>query len=233
MAQTQVVTLSQVLNSASALLGETGGTPTAELSNRTIFANECKKMLSNMRNWNFEKKTGTFNITSTNSFTLPADFKNENAMDSVKVTDANGNSQYYSVATEEQWDYAKVNSMDDHIYYVEGDTVNGFTLYVNLPTPIVAVTTGITYRYFSTESDFVNLTDTTRIPAVEVLSRYVTAKVLYGYREQGQYQLAMNEFNAALEDLTSTDYKNPPHSVQKALTFKESTGQNYPFKSYF
>lgn len=233
MAQTQVVTLQSILNSASAALGETGGTPTAELTTRIRFANDCKEMLANMRNWGYELKTGTINITTVNNYALPTDFKNETAMESVKIKDSNGNYAYYAVATEDQWNYITVNNMNDQVFYVTGDQVAGFTLYVNLPTPITAVTSGITIRYYSTEVDFVNVTDTTRIPSSEVLHDFIVAQVLYGYREQAQYQLAMQEFEDALEDMVSTDYKKPPHASQRIIPFKESIGADGSFKSNF
>lgn len=234
MTQVLLVTLQNVLDSSSALLGETGGTPTAELTNRTRFANDCKKVLANMRNWGFEYKTGTpITITSSTTYSLPNDIKNDTSVDTIKITDTKSNVIYYPTLTRGQLQYDQANNITDNGYHVSGDPVAGFTLTIN-PTPSGSIVGGtITPGYFSYEGDFVNTTDTTRIPSVEVLSRYVVAKVLYGYREQAQYQLAMNEFNNALEDLASTDLKEAPHAQQKVLSFKESLGMSDNFKTFF
>lgn len=229
----QAITLQNCLDASSFFLGESG-TPTSEVTKRTEFANEAKEYIRNLRNWTFEKKyPAAINIVSgTSLYTLATDMKNRQSLEWVKVTDSNNNNTYYTPVTESEFNAIVNNSQQDQVYLVKGNNVDGYTITLN-PAPSANVTNGLNYCYYFAEPDFALTTDTTRIPKREAIAWYITAKVLYGYREQSQYQLAMNEFNGAIEDMANEDMKGDPYVNQQIQNFRQYSGASTDLRTYY
>lgn len=227
------LTLQNMLDSSSFYLGESG-TPSSETTKRTVFANEAKEYVRNLRNWSWEEKTGTaINIvTGTNSYTLASDLKNAKAVKWLTVTDTSGNVTYYTPVSEQDYNALVNQSQTDQVYYVSGNSTSGYTVKIN-PTPTANVTSGLNYAYYATESDFVNTTDTTNIPKRELFGWYIAAKVLYGYREQAQYQLAMQNFSDAVSDMANEDMKKAPYENSQIQNFRQYNGMSTNFRSYY
>ncbi len=230
------VTLQNCLDASSYYLWESG-TPSTEVTKRTLFANQAKKNIRDLRNWTWELKDATpINIVNgTNNYpfaTAAPDLKATQAIWTLKIIDQNNNSQFYNPVEEPAWDNITVNQLDDQVYWVKGNAVDGFTLYVNA-LPTANVTNGINPRYFAYEGDFVNTTDATRIPKEEAIGWYIAAKVLYGYREEAMYQLAMQEYQAALDDLSMFDQKTNPFTTETIQNLRQSAGQSTDFRTYF
>jgi hypothetical protein len=226
-------TLTQILAGASYHLGETS-VPTSQNAIRTDFANDGKTNIRDLRNWTWELNTGTpVNlIANRNYYTLATDLKNTQAVNWLACTDSNGNLTYYSPVDEGKWNSNIANSDPQPVYVVRGNKVAGYTVYLS-PTPTENVTGGLTYQYYWDEADFVNPTDTTRIPKAEVIIWHIVSMVLFGYREQSQYQLAVNEMNAAIEDMSMFDQKRAINDTTQISTFRQSLGASNNFKTYY
>lgn len=227
------ITLQNALDSSSYYLGESG-TPSSETTKRTVFANEAKEYIRNLRNWSWEEKNATaINVVSgTTSYSLASDLKNAKAIKWLTLTDTNGNVTYYTPVSEQDYNAIVNQSQTDQVYYVSGNPINGYTVKIN-PSPTVNVTNGINYKYYASESDFVNTTDTTNIPKRELIAYYIAAKVLYGYREQSQYQLAMQNFSDAVADIASEDMKKAPYENSQIQNFRQYNGASTDFRSYY
>ncbi len=227
------VTLQNCLDASSYFLGESG-TPSSETTKRTLFANEAKKNIRDLRNWSWEKKTSAAQniVNATTTYTLASDFKNRTAMEWVKITDTNGNVTYYSPIDENGFNFLVVNTLSNTAYWVSGDPIALYTLNIN-PSPTATVTNGLQYRYYAVENDFALVTDTTKIPKEEAIAWYIAAKVLYGYREQAHYQLAMSEYQNAINDLSMMDQKKDPYVVDRIQNARESLGFSNNFKVYY
>jgi hypothetical protein len=227
------ITLQNALDSSSFYLGESG-TPSSETTKRTVFANEAKEYVRNLRNWSWEEKAGTaINIVSgTTKYTLASDLKNAKAVKWLTITDSSGNVTYYTPVSEQDYNAIVNQSQTDQVYYVSGNPVSGYTVQIN-PSPTANVTNGLNYTYYAAEADFALVTDTTNIPKRELLGWYIAAKVLYGYREQSQYQLAMQNFNGAVEDMANEDMKKAPYENSQIQNFRQYMGMPTNFRSYY
>jgi hypothetical protein len=231
-----VVSLQNILDLASQFLGETS-VPSAQNSIRMGFANAAKRTIKGIRNWTWElSPVTTMNLVATTSnYVLPTDFKDINAMYQVQVSNdnaVNGVWPYYAPATIEQFQGAVNSSLNDQIFRVTGNYKDGFSMDIN-PVPANSVTAGILYRYYRFEANFTSVADTTRIPEVEAIAWYVAAQVLYGYREQAQYQLAMDNFQGELTDMSMNDMKEQRNGLQQIKTYRQSLGKTTNFKYYY
>lgn len=236
-ASINVVTLDDVLTLASQFLGETS-VPTTQNTIRTNFANSAKDAVANIRNWTWELTSPAAEIDTVidqRAYALPTNFKNKQAMFSIQVTNGDTNSEkwpFYAQVTEEQFKGYTSQGLQDQVYYVDGNFNDGYTVNIN-PAPTAVVTGGIVYRYYKLQADFVNLTDTNAIPQKEPLAWYVAQQVLYGYREQAQAQLAQQQYEANILDMTLQDMKMGRNTNEHIKSYREALGRSMNFKTYF
>ena len=240
------VTLQNCLDYASYLIGESG-TPTSEVTKRTLFANGAKNAIARIRPWSWELQDGDainfvyssspVNGIYTYSLTPSAgNFKNKDAMYLLKFTDQNGTISYFSPVDESTMDYDTKNGRTDNVFLVKGNDKAGYTLVVNAGAsalPTQNVTGAWTYRYFYKDPDFVNTTDTTAIPSSKIIAEYIAAEILYGYREQAEYELARQRYQGSLEDLAMQDMKLAPFQESALMTLRQSKGESVNFKTYY
>lgn len=237
------ITLQNILDASSYILGETGGTPTAQLTIRTKFANEAKVAIRDMQNWSWERQDGdAINYTytpgsTTYSYTLSPSagaIKNKDAIIWVKFTDQNGTINYLDPVDEASMNNEVQNNGTDWVYWLKGNDKLGYSLIINAgPLPTQNVTGAITYAYYAKEADFAAGTDTTAIPKEEVLAWFIASKVLYGYREQAQYQLANTEFQNCIDDMLMMDQKAQPYEDVHIKSKREALGASNDYRTYF
>jgi hypothetical protein len=119
-----------------------------------------------------------------------------------------------------------------NLYSLVGNNTDGYTLYIT-PSPTYSYTGGIAFGYYAVEPPFVNTTDTTNCPHEDIIGWYIAAQVYLGYREQAQYQLAMNEYQDGLEQLANMDLKQPPNTDNKIANLRNIRGMSSNFRNYF
>lgn len=240
------ITLQNILDDSSYLLGETG-TPTAQVSIRTRFANDVKDAISKIRHWSWELMDGdpinyvysaspASNVYTYSLTPSAGDLKGRDSMYILKFTDQNGNITYFSPVDEPTMDNFTLNGRTDNVFFIKGNAKAGYTLVVNALSsalPTQNVTGAWTYRYYGKDADFVNTTDTTFIPSLKAFSEYVAAEVFFGYREQAQYQLARQRYQDALEDLALKDMKPAPFQDSSIKSFRQASGASSQFKTYY
>lgn len=236
-ASINVVTLNDVLTLASQFLGETS-VPTTQNSIRTNFANSAKDAIANIRNWTWELTSPAAELDTVKdqrAYALPTNFKNKQAMYSIQVSDGNSNPErwpFYAQVTEEQFKGYTYQGLQDQVYYVNGNFVDGYTVNIN-PAPASAITGGIVYRYYKLQPDFSALTDTVAIPQKEPLAWYVAQQVLYGYREQAQAQLAQQQYEANILDMTLQDMKMGRNTNEHIKSYREALGRSTNYRTYY
>ena len=241
-AQTHLVTCQDCLTFASYVLGETTP-PVSQNTIRMNFANVAKDAVLNERNWSWEYTEPTpINLVSGQtaySLTL-TDVKSKNSLDWVQVYDNSTNLQaqwpFYS-PTNRHGILSALNNTGNagstlNLYALVGNNKNGYTLYIT-PSPTYSKTGGIAFAYYAIEPSFAATTDTTNVPDGDLIGWYIAAQVYLGYREQAQYQLAMNNFQDGLDSLANVDFKQPPNTSNKMANLRNIRGMSTDFRSYF
>jgi hypothetical protein len=240
--QTHIVSLNDCLTFASYVLGETTP-PASQVAIRTNFANIAKHEVESERNWSFEyTEPSPINLVAgQTAYPLSlVDIKTKNSLDYVQVYDGSTNPQaqwpFYSPTTRRGILNALNNAGNSggtlNLYSLVGNNTNGYTIYI-APSPIISYTGGIAFGYYAVEAPFVNLVDTTNIPHEDLIGWYIAAQVYLGYREQAQYQLAMNNFQDGLEQLANMDFKQPPNTDNKILNINNLRGFGTSFKTRY
>jgi hypothetical protein len=234
-ASISVVSLQNCLDLASQLLGETT-TPTSQNSIRMGFANMAKRDIRGIRNWTWEQTYATTDLTaSTITYALPTDFKDINAMYSVQISDNGALSYtwpYYAPSTLEGYKGALQTQATDQIYVVTGNYKNGFTLNIN-PPPSTSVTGGIIFSYYQLEPNFTTVSDTTAIPTPDPIAKFIAAQVLFGYREQAQYQLMIDKYQESIADLAMDDQKEARNAPMGIKSYRSALGKSNNYKHYY